>query len=542
MRTVPADTTGAEQMSITIEQALKLPSLRKAKVLAGKNSLDKNILTVNVLECSELTQEVGFLIDNIKYVGSELAITSFYGIRNDVESQLETIRLLSKIGVIGLVLYYVGIIMPKVDERLVQLADEMNFPLIVMPQDVATLRYSDVISEVSELIIKDQMMETNYSVELLEQMSKLPPEQRTIDSMLYLISNRLHATIIITDNNYKLLNVASWPFNQDIIWDEMVKLSPKQNKKERTCKLNTHTIHVYREEIKRGMNTGFYFYIFSDSKEIEHALLRQVIDGVQLGINLWGREHDQMGLRELVRAIIKDEPIKMRRIANMYHINIAEINDMIIIHSMNNENLAPFIDVARAVSDDYARIKVCEPFEKDILIFYSGKLTLDDLESLSEELNRAFLEKGCKTIITRCNGLEDTTDVKNAYHTNQAYSSDVATVFPGRTTFSLAEFEFVKRCKDIADEGETSIERYISVIRGLSEEHEGTELVKTISCYLLDEKTSIVNTASALFVHKNTVKYRLQKAGNILGFRVGDMPESQNLLYATAIWRLLQKY
>lgn len=79
-------------MSITIEQAIKLPSLRNATVVAGKNGLDKNILTITVLECSELTAEVDALYDNIKYMGSELAITSFYGVRNDVESQLKILH------------------------------------------------------------------------------------------------------------------------------------------------------------------------------------------------------------------------------------------------------------------------------------------------------------------------------------------------------------------------------------------------------------------------------------------------------------------
>ena len=528
-------------MSVTIEQALNLPSLRNAKVIAGKNGLDNTILTITVLECSELTTEVGVLYDNIKYMGSELAITSFYGVRNDVESQLKILQEISKIGVVGFVIYYVGVILPEVDKRLIQLADKMDFPLILMPLNETTLRYSEVISEVSELIIKDQMMETNYSVELLEQMSKLPPEQRTIDSMLYLISNRLHATIIITDSNFRLLNVSPWPRNQEIVWDELIKLSPDSTQNKKTLEYSTHKVHVYREEIKCGADPSLYFYIFSDSREVKPSILRQIIDGVHLGVSLWGREHDQMGLRELVRAIIKDEPIKMRRIADMYHINVAEIHDMIIVHSMNNENLAPFLEIAHDVSAAYAKNIICEPFEKDIVIIYPGKLTLEDMESWSEELNKAFAEKGCKTIVTRCKGLSDTTDVKNAYHTNQAYSCDIINVFPERTTFSLAEFEFVKRCKDIADEGESSIERYMSIIRELSEEHDGLELIRTLSYYLLDEKTSIVNTARALFVHKNTVKYRLQKAGNILGFRVGDMPESQNLLYATAIWRLLQK-
>ena len=63
----------------------------------------------------------------------------------------------------------------------------------------------------------------------------------------------------------------------------------------------------------------------------------------------------------------------------------------------------------------------------------------------------------------------------------------------------------------------------------------------TLSAYLLDENSSVTQTAEHLFVHKNTVKYRLQKADNLLGFRVGDIPQSKNLLYALALRRILQR-
>ena len=65
------------------------------------------------------------------------------------------------------------------------------------------------------------------------------------------------------------------------------------------------------------------------------------------------------------------------------------------------------------------------------------------------------------------------------------------------------------------------------------------DYMEELETYLLDENSSIVDTASRLFVHKNTVKYRLQKAGDILGFRIGDVPQSKNLIYALSLQRIL---
>ena len=35
------------------------------------------------------------------------------------------------------------------------------------------------------------------------------------------------------------------------------------------------------------------------------------------------------------------------------------------------------------------------------------------------------------------------------------------------------------------------------------------------------------------------MKYRLQKAGDILGFRIGDVPQSKNLIYALSLRRIM---
>ena len=55
----------------------------------------------------------------------------------------------------------------------------------------------------------------------------------------------------------------------------------------------------------------------------------------------------------------------------------------------------------------------------------------------------------------------------------------------------------------------------------------------------LDKNSNVTETAAHLFVHKNTVKYRLQKAGDILGFRIGDVPQSKNLIYALSLRRIM---
>ena len=48
-------------------------------------------------------------------------------------------------------------------------------------------------------------------------------------------------------------------------------------------------------------------------------------------------------------------------------------------------------------------------------------------------------------------------------------------------------------------------------------------------------------TAEKMFLHKNTIKYRLQRIADRLGFVPGELPESIPLFTACALDRLLRR-
>ena len=117
-------------MSLTVAQLMKLPCLRRAKVLAGHKSLDRIVTSISVLEYASPTQTQRTLYDSIEFWGSELVITGFCSVADDVEAQCANIRSMAAAGEVGMILYYVGIIMPQVDPKLIALSNELDFVLI----------------------------------------------------------------------------------------------------------------------------------------------------------------------------------------------------------------------------------------------------------------------------------------------------------------------------------------------------------------------------------------------------------------------------
>ena len=135
-------------MSITVADVMKLPSMRGAKVLGGADGLARVVSSISVLEYARPTAIQSELFDRIEFLGNELAITGFMNDPDDVELQCTNLRRLAGIGEVGVILFYVGIVMKKVDRRLIDVANDLSFPLICMPVGQMNQRYSEVICEV----------------------------------------------------------------------------------------------------------------------------------------------------------------------------------------------------------------------------------------------------------------------------------------------------------------------------------------------------------------------------------------------------------
>ena len=113
-------------MSITVNDIMKLPSLRSASVVAGHGGMQRSIASISVLESIDTDILGGLFFPSDHFVGSEIVITGFLNCREDEEQQCKLIRALAEGGEIGIILYYVGVCVPKVGEKIKRLCDELG--------------------------------------------------------------------------------------------------------------------------------------------------------------------------------------------------------------------------------------------------------------------------------------------------------------------------------------------------------------------------------------------------------------------------------
>ena len=169
-------------MELTVGECLKLPSLADAEVLGGKQGLSHRVYSCTVLEWSDRK-----MFKPPYFRDGDIVVTSFYYEKSDIAAQCATIRQLHGVGTAALVLFHVGTIVPSVDPALIALADELDYPLILIPthRDVG---YSEVIQDVMESIFFKKSAQNRFTDVVLQRFSSLPEAQQNISKLLEFIS------------------------------------------------------------------------------------------------------------------------------------------------------------------------------------------------------------------------------------------------------------------------------------------------------------------------------------------------------------------
>lgn len=527
-------------MSVTVQDILALPCMNGARVVAGVGGLTKVLSSVTVLEFADANDVQKEMLSNIDFYGSELVITAFANIPDNIGQQCANIRRLAAVGEAGMVLYYVGILMPRVDPALIELANSLDFVLIVMPEKRWDLRYSEVISEVMEAIIKDQSAGGTLLTDVLAQMTRLPAHQRTIDAVLRMARDRIHASLILLDHQGRALGQANWPMSLELSiagFPYIESLTPVTLENHRT---------VWRCPVNQNDPQSMELYLVKDGSPISRDLVLQTVELVRLAVSLWSSKHAEVQISELVRAILLDEPLKMRRLADLFHIDVTSIHSMWVLRieapdGVRQRQELEALKILREALSYRCDTVIADTYEDYIVGFMSWQNRGENVPGLSNDLLSRLEKANIPAVLVRCHRLLRTSDVRQAFLVIKEHLKHARRIWLARQSYSLEEVEFARQCRKTIDEGDEALEAVLQPLRFLQEFSEGSELLNTLIVYLLDADSGITRCAELLFVHKNTIKYRMSRIGMCLGYPADKEPEKFYLYRAAAIHRLLER-
>lgn len=127
-------------MSFTVKDLFKRPYFENATVIAGKNGLDREVNWVHIVEIARF----GHLLN-----GNEVILTTGIGWAHDEQKSLSYLQQLLDYNASALCIE-LAVHVEKLPEKMLQLADEHNFPIIAFHEEV---RFIDITKDLHELLL-----------------------------------------------------------------------------------------------------------------------------------------------------------------------------------------------------------------------------------------------------------------------------------------------------------------------------------------------------------------------------------------------------
>jgi len=179
-------------MTITVREALKIGRLAEAKILAGAAGLDNIIKAVDIIETPDAA---------IWFRRDSLLSTTFYALKDNIAAQLQMLEDITACGGAALIIFSPERYISQIDDHLIEKANELNLPLLQMPD----CSYIDVIVPVMSRILDRQVEALEYAQEVHSRMTDFVLKGKGLQELITSLSSLIDYPVFMVDAELVLL-------------------------------------------------------------------------------------------------------------------------------------------------------------------------------------------------------------------------------------------------------------------------------------------------------------------------------------------------
>jgi len=535
-------------VSITVRQALTIGGLQYSRLVAGEAGLDRIIACVDVLEVPE---PLSWIKENV------LLVTTCYAVREDPEGQLKILRAMAKARSAALAIKF-GRFIGQPPPDMVKMANHYNLPLIDVPDGIS---FMDITHPLMSAIINNHADQLEYSEKIHRKLTQLALGKNGISAIAGELAQFIGMAVAIYNDS--LARLASSPcilqlFSDGGHLDAAVR---------KVLADNTREANRYRPQGTKLLTTslaGYFCRIFPvEAQErcygyilvighdaignlsemqniaIEHGVTVAALQLIRDDAVYEARQSYKRDLlEELIAGSLKSRETVISRgemlelsLDQPYIIIMLAINKLPAALKQDKEEYEAAIkrfkdDLLRisetAFSAWPARVLAVPRGDSIVAIFPVIKKFLtrelrSRLLSLLEELQRQISRRWDDVSVTIGIGevaydplsfSERYSEVKNAVKVARKVHG------PGRTVFE----DDMKVYMLLSGLGQP-IEQFYQDVLGMIDNTKiknREELLQTLRVYL-ECQGNIGEAAKKLFVHRNTLRYRLNRLKRLLG-------------------------
>lgn len=543
-------------MGITVERILKLPVFKGAALISGENGKNNIVEYVDVMEVPDI---VNWLSPN------EMLLTTAFAMKNDIKAQENLIVKLSEIGAAALCIKP-GRFIDKIPEALIELSNKLNFPLIQISSEVP---YVDIISEVLNEILNEKGF-------ILQSISRVHDSLMNIVLMgggLQEICNKLMELtgipILILDKNCRIISLSSINKLSCSLSDEVKKIE-----KFKKSNLSYSEPIIINDEnpyiiIPIVIEQSLYgFLAGKPNKIIENDLNIKLL---QQGAIVAALEFiKEKNTQEIKKRLMKD------LISDMLYGNIDK--DVLIERGKSfgwdfkngRQVIALKVDRCKELKYSVEEIQKFRSFITDMvkitaesidnkaivtekngmdIIFIKPPIEYVDNKKNLYDYSREFALKVQRELYLNIENIDlsigigrydnDITEVHKSYQEAKKSLEMGLKIFGKGHVTHFDDIGIYKILLKVSDKDE--LFRFcLNLLKPLIEydRENNTELQRTLEVYLKNNK-KLSETAKELYIHRNTVRYRIDKIIDILNVDMEDGDILFNLYFSLKAFKIL---
>ncbi len=552
-----------ELIGITVREALDLDNMKKIKLLAGADGVERRITKLNIMEVPDIVDWVE---------KGELLFTTLYSIKDDEIALRTLIPSLVKKELAGLAIKP-GRYIKEIPSFMIKQAEEYNFPLLQVPYSFS---YSELINSVSSKILDVQTEFLRKTLNIHEELTDIILYREGLEKLADVLAEMIDNPIMITDNNNNILSInIPLEISEEVNEEELYATIERQegfsfsnvetpSSKQKNIKINGEIYNLHAIPIITS--NSFYGYLYAwdicseinilDLATLKWASTIAALDILnQQAISEVERRYKNELLYDILKGKIEERDTLLKRGERIgwnfdkgYMVVLIDLKKLINremkkkVLSQNIQktvlNRISVLDGPDLITGDIGTYVVLlypgdvddnEYCQKEIVDYINNVLAI-----FNKKEDRSLIKVGVGTFI------DNIVNIKQGYYqAKRAISVSYKLKDEDKLIYFFDKLGVYKLLYNVEEDDLRSF--LINTINPLIkyDEDHNTELVKTLQAYF-EENGNLTNIAKKLFIHYNTALYRLQRIEKITGFEMNDANDRLNLEVALKLMSLAE--
>ena len=533
---------------LTLKEALQLPILENARVVAGSGDLERHIRWVHNVAVPNAADWLH---------GGELVLTTIFNMPDAPAEQCEFLRQLADKGIVAVVIT-IGMLVDEIPEYLRAIGDELDLPLIELPYQT---RFVDIAKVINERISEENLDTISRALSIQQRLSRLVLEDGGFQELAEMLADQVGHSISIENDRFEAIanmNIAEVDSarrytilhgrtNPQLIAALEVEYLPKIRETLRPVQLpvmpglGLEMERLLAPIVVHGEIYG-YMWVIADV----HALSPIDMMAIEIGAtvaallmlyqeSLQTAEASLKG--SLVSQLIEGKGGRQTVLSDQslrYGVDLRLPYRMLQV-SIRNGQPPKSTRAYRSINQilrQYETQAVAAQFAGHVVILVQAD---QDIDALSEALLER-LREGDNGVSIGISSSFSGADQVSAAHQQCSEIQDIAQRI--RSENAVHRFDELGYLHTLYHAGAASLSQnaQVPILRRLLNERQA-DLFNTLEAYL-DAGGNSVQTAETLLIHRSTLNYRLARIKEICDVELSSPATRLNLQIALKLMRL----